>query len=68
MSTPRPPREHVVMELADAGGTADPPFNIRLRSLLKRMLRAYGIRCVRFLPTGTAPPAEESTDGCEGTN
>ena len=43
--TPRP-RERFTLLLEDVAANGDAPVAIRLRAVLKRLLRAFGFRCV----------------------
>ena len=53
-----PPRDRQRYELVlvDAGGAEDAPVVIRLRAALKRLLRAFSLRCVRVVEV---KPAEQ---------
>lgn len=67
-STSRPAGEHVILTLVSTG--QGPPFAVRVRSLLKRALRAYGLRCVGIagkIGEDTSKPASEPQEGQQGS-
>lgn len=54
-----PPRYRVTVVATGDG----PPAIIRLRHLLKAMLRAWGLRCVKVEELTDPPPKEGPGDG-----
>lgn len=63
------PRETFELVLTDCGGPGSVPVIHRLRSCLKSMKRAYGLRCVkaRRLPPD-ATPGPSTTNGVDDGN
>ena len=59
-------REHerepgqIALELRDVGRADEPPVNVRMRHVLKRLLRTYSFRCVGI--AGLGAECDHSTD------